>query len=331
VSDIDVRGFHPVHKLPTFINGQTMPLVPGTSIPINFIRSIKVPTARIDSGYSGPTGIKVPAPDFWSKTQITEAVWWGKKCFDQRDLVYAVIGFKYEHDLRVIPDYNKPIVEVYRDLAVEYLERQYLRVLYFAGQHRDPLGNQNSFPDDPWRLPSWTPDWRVRGQAKGFRGVLDDSFHAATKAIPSISLSHDKLVMNVRGTLISSIQAAVRAIVTDRVTGKVVPEHEYLNFYFEILSIIRRGALNKAGEDGRYPTGEEVLSALARVLTVDYRTIQTYKGKITPHSEKSHGKMWAEFEQRALDPAGDFYIAFQSYRMNPVDNLSPLDNPILQN
>lgn len=307
----------------TLTNGQTIPLVPGNSYPTNLIRSVKLPiTGFGDNGY---TGMKVPTPNFFSRSQkltltiaspmtlldyITEAVLSGKKYFDQRDLVYAVIGFRFEHDLHVIPNYNKPIVEVYRDLAVEYLERQYLRVLYFAAQHRDPLGNQNSFPDDPWRLPSWTPDWRVRRPVKGFRSVLDDSFHAATKAIPSISLSHDKLVMNIRGTLISSIEAAIRVIINNGVTGEVISEQEYLNFYFEILSMIRHGALKQAEEYGRYPTGEEVLSALARVLTVDYRTVHIYKGKITPHSEKSHGEMWTEFERRALDLAGDFYVAF---------------------
>jgi hypothetical protein len=337
----ETKGGENSASMATFINGQTMPLVPGASYPMHIIRSIELP--KTESSHVEYTGIKIPAPDYFSKAgkttltiaspmtlldYIAEAVWSGKKCFDQRVLVYAVIGFRFEHDIRVTPDYSKPIVEVYRDLAVQYLEQQHVRVLYFAAQHRDPLGNQNSFPDDPWQLPSWTPDWRVRSQVKGFQSVLDNSFHAATKALPSISLSDEKLVMNIRGTLISSVQAALRVIISNRATGEDIPEHEYLNYYFEILSMIRRGALNQAEEDGIYPAGGGVLSALARVLTLDYRAVHMHQGKITPRSEKSHGEMWAEFEQRALDPAGDFYIAFQKYRSNPVStNLSPFDNP----
>ncbi len=324
------------------VDGQKITLMPGMSLPTKFIKTVHF--SLEGSSMSGVTGIKMAAPDYlhkrWEQNltiaspmtlldYITDAVWSGRKCFDQRDLVYAVIGFKYEHDLRVIPDYTKPIVEIYLDLAVEYLGRQYIRVLYFASQHRlDPFSKQTSYQnDDPWTLPSWAPDWRVHGRSKGWRGVLNDSFRSASAAIPSISISDDNRIVTIRGTLISSIKACMRVILYDPATGKSMGEDKYINIYPEILSMVRTGVLNLAAEDGRYPTGEDVLTALSRVLTADYRTIHMFQGKVTPHSLRDHGEMWVEFERRALAPTGDFHSAFLAYRADPTSGPSPLENP----
>jgi hypothetical protein len=73
------------------------------------------------------------------------------KCTDPRDRIYALLGLldqKYD----IVPDYEKPIAEVYQDMFTSYMKKQHtygnLKLLAYCEMH-DPASNG----------PSWVPDW----------------------------------------------------------------------------------------------------------------------------------------------------------------------------
>ena len=68
------------------------------------------------------------------------------KCTDPRDRVYALLGLldqKYD----IVPDYEKPVAEVYQDMFKSYIKKQHtygnLKLLAYCEMH-DPASNNPS-------------------------------------------------------------------------------------------------------------------------------------------------------------------------------------------
>ncbi len=69
------------------------------------------------------------------------------KCTNPRDVIYGLLGI---HQVNLIPDYSKPIRDVYIELAhIILAESDTLRLLYLAGRY--------SYQKNPYYLPSWLP------------------------------------------------------------------------------------------------------------------------------------------------------------------------------
>ena len=74
-----------------------------------------------------------------------------------------------EADVDFEPDYAKPVGEVYRDVAVAYIqERRALEILRLGGMRAKESGTTRWLPDwavptqlQDWVRPSWVPDWSV--------------------------------------------------------------------------------------------------------------------------------------------------------------------------
>ena len=66
-------------------------------------------------------------------SHIENLVQSGFQCTQKQDFVYGLLHLRNKSvDVSLQPDYTKPVVEVYRDLAVAYLKRGHLRILQLA-------------------------------------------------------------------------------------------------------------------------------------------------------------------------------------------------------
>lgn len=101
------------------------------------------------------------------------------ECSDPRDHVYGVLGmtnanysFSRDHgmDPCLVVDYNKSVMEVFRDVARYIIRRdRYLTILLLGSKYGSSA--RSDF------LPSWCPDW---GQSSVARiGVVFNSYHAS--------------------------------------------------------------------------------------------------------------------------------------------------------
>ncbi|KAI0423983.1 heterokaryon incompatibility protein-domain-containing protein [Xylaria sp. FL1042] len=81
----------------------------------------------------------------------------GAKCRDPHDYIYGILSL-LERDSRrlgIQPDYSKPAVEVYKDIALSWLSRyKNLDILSEC-----ELTGQNPATIEGKTLPSWVPDW----------------------------------------------------------------------------------------------------------------------------------------------------------------------------
>ena len=76
-----------------------------------------------------------------------------RKCRDPRDKIYSILGLcSTEENYGLIPDYSKPIADVYREFASASINN--MRSLYILALSNLPLEGP---PDG---LPSWVTDWR---------------------------------------------------------------------------------------------------------------------------------------------------------------------------
>jgi hypothetical protein len=77
-------------------------------------------------------------------------------CSNNRDRIYAVLGFPYK-DSRIVqtvePDYTSPVYSGYYELACNAIEKGSVFDLLQRVDHRPSL------EESPTKLPSWTPDW----------------------------------------------------------------------------------------------------------------------------------------------------------------------------
>jgi heterokaryon incompatibility protein (HET) len=78
---------------------------------------------------------------------------------DPRDKIYSVLGFS---SIKIFPDYNKPVCEVYYEFAKYVIEQNDLDIVTYSGlsMHEQP-------PSSLSKLMSWVPDWNFIAVTKG--------------------------------------------------------------------------------------------------------------------------------------------------------------------
>ncbi|KAI9679016.1 MAG: hypothetical protein M1822_007442, partial [Bathelium mastoideum] len=118
------------------------------------------------------------------------------KCTDQRDKVYALIGLAQDrgHTIAagVIPDYTKPLADVYRDICVRELDFQCPSLGFFG--HCDML------PGICWR-PTWVPNWSAPR-----RVLLGESHAHANSMAEAHVISHG--LLRVTGIRVATVRKA---------------------------------------------------------------------------------------------------------------------------
>ena len=93
------------------------------------------------------------------------------RCSDPRDRIFAILGLvdKKEADIHIEPDYTQSVGKVYKDVAVEYIQkRRNLEILSYCGMRDKKSGLTCWIPK--WavptelqdrQMPSWVPDWSL--------------------------------------------------------------------------------------------------------------------------------------------------------------------------
>lgn len=108
------------------------------------------------------------------------------QCKDDHDRVYAFLGFlDTSSPIKIIPDYAKPIAQVYMDINIQLLAARELEVLYAAGlchlkeEMRDP---------NPDFLPSWAVEYRPSHRVDFNPPISRNFFSAAINRHPTLAI-----------------------------------------------------------------------------------------------------------------------------------------------
>ena len=190
----------------------------------------------------------------------------GSDCTHPSDLVYSLLGAALEtSDIEI--DYKQPWEMVFAKSAWKIMiQRGNLSILPNVEKHRQSSA-----------LPTWVPDWRVKGSLKG---ISNDSMknmrYAATgSSRPFGSLSDDAKVLTVYGLNWDRVYGAKNALSANI--------DEWVNGMFATVV-----------DDNRYyaPTNESLVQALRRVCFTD-QTQYTTAHNFTRWRPNSH----EEFEE----------------------------------
>ncbi|TGJ80515.1 hypothetical protein E0Z10_g8254 [Xylaria hypoxylon] len=129
-----------------------------------------------------------------------------RQCFDPHDKIYGLLGIAREEEAAyIIPDYDKPIAQVYQEVALSLIQhRGNLDVL--SMRYPKPPNHVGSVVEG---LPSWVPDWTLDSDST-FLYDADDRLCA----LPYYNASQDSCChvtstasgsLSVRGRFISRI------------------------------------------------------------------------------------------------------------------------------
>ena len=212
----------------------------------------------------------------------------GSGCTHPSDLVYSLLGAAWESsDIEI--DYQQPFEMVFAKSAWQItIQRANLSILSVV--ERD----QQSPP-----LPTWVPDWRMKGQGKEVSNSLEQNFrYAATgSSRPVGSLSDDAKVLTVTGLNWDRIHGAKTALYANI--------DEWVNSMFATVV-----------DDNKFytPTNESLERALRRVFYMD-ETRSTTEGEPTRWKPTSH----EEFEkivQGALSSGQDRRLRYETLKQS---------------
>jgi len=88
------------------------------------------------------------------------ATFWKRDCKNDRDRIYGMLGVcPWDVQIGITPDYSLPVVDVYVDYALRFLERDNIAILNFAGIWNRKATTLPS--EDHDTCPSWVPEHRI--------------------------------------------------------------------------------------------------------------------------------------------------------------------------
>lgn len=306
---IDFDSFGLATAFISRINAYTKTKFPMASMISSAIDILTLRESRIKRGttVSDPsTGEWMPAWDDLSLLDYISSLSRNRDCTDKRDYVYGLLSLRAPNDITLNPDYSKNVTEVYTQFAREYLEKQEVRILHYAG-----LSNNASSTDVPsgsvvdTQLPSWAADWRVpvsrRIQLGGGNKIL---FTAGAGLDIQVKIGGDPSMINVTCTFVDAIDAGQTAELGGFESAKP------LDYTFEDSrrSILRlKEFFDASCGAGSYQTGEMQSTAFARTIIGDLATsgLDAMKLLLKEHSNKSELlNLWLMFEKIGIKKDG---------------------------
>ncbi|TVY80950.1 Heterokaryon incompatibility protein 6 OR allele [Lachnellula suecica] len=245
----------------------------------------------------------MPAWDGLNLLDFVSSLSRNRECTDKRDLVYGLLSLRAESDITLQPDYSKTIIQVYTEFAREYLLKQEVRILHYAGLSNNLSSTNTPSETDVSELPSWAADWRVsrRIQLGGGNKVL---FTAGDGINVKVKAEGDGYTINLTCILIDTIGDGRAAEIGGFDSQKP------LNYTFEDSrkSIISLKAYFDADcGTGSYQTGETQTMAFARTIIGDFATtgLDFMKLLLKDHSNKTELlNLWLMFEKIGIKKDG---------------------------
>ena len=230
------------------------------------------------------------------------------ECSDPRDRMYSMLALSGNRDVKVTPDYNKPVTKVYTEMTIEMLRKDLANskwIFHYAGiarrfrpKGKKVLDYRNTIhkPDSilalqtasqitSTELPSWVPDWRITGDYDSFHLWGGIRFSSATRFRPNIQFSESDGTLSVVATIIDVIEA-----------GKNLgsePELR-LNAHREKVLLMKQFFDQHVGKLGSR-NDDEALTLFARTIIADFSqgTTRRYlQESLSTHDLKN---LWLQF------------------------------------
>jgi hypothetical protein len=217
-----------------------------------------------------------------------------RSCKDDRDCIYALKSLLPEHsDLAITPDYNKTVVQVFTDLALQQLQHGHIEILYQAGLCRDmasvfhDLLPPYAFPiSEP--VPTWVPDYRRNTTYIGWKPYFGDelSFLPDTTITPTCAVSSDNpRMLTTQCTLLDVVDGVLPLPFVHN--DKLRADHPKIFFRMrQFLNELYKGYI-AAYPSPLYPNGEAPSTAFAKAL-LGGGTSEEYKN----HSDLEREMKW---------------------------------------
>jgi hypothetical protein len=240
-----------------------------------------------------------------------------RDCKDARDRLFALRSLLPESsNLVITPDYEKSVVEVFTDLALQQLQHGHIEILYQAGLCRDltsvfhglrvlPMSVLRSAP-----VPSWVPDYRGDVTYVGWKPYFgdDSSFLPDATIEPACTPSPGNPQRLITQSTI--LDAVIAALPLQFVHDESIRENGPKLFFMlrEVLKGLYASFL--AEYDSRtYLNDEDPSSAFAHALmgggtSEEYR--KAFRSGVEDEVQPPI-QVWQEYEKQCISEEGQLY------------------------
>lgn len=178
----------------------------------------------------------------WTPVLSIRNVFDNALCLDPRDRIFGIKSLLLENqqDLCGIPDYTRPVADIYLDFTKRYITR-YPNGLTILNQCE--MSQISSWPG-----PSWVPDWSRKAEYRWGKDTFASSQISCFYEFPEPKTLR---VLGVSCTAVSHMQP--------------VPKF-YHGDWNEAVEFLRRISSSRRSMSARYPSGGSVLRAIARTM-----------------------------------------------------------------
>ena len=125
---------------------------------------------------------------------------------DPRDKIYALTGLCVCNGHYIRPDYSKDLLDVYRETALAFLFPQDAIVnaqssLKFHEHHAMQCLSAAERTENPYALPSWVPNWKIRTYNSLWESSSQNGYNAARTSKTKIALTDDPNKISLAGKI----------------------------------------------------------------------------------------------------------------------------------
>jgi hypothetical protein len=219
------------------------------------------------------------------------------ECKDEHDRVYALLGFqKPDSPIKVIPNYAKPVFQLYKEINRQFLATGELEVLYAAGLCHLKEELRDLRPD---HIPSWAIEYRPSHRVEFRSPVSRNVFTAATDRRPRLAISPEDTVANI------AVQGLMVCVVSSLHVDKPHrTPYTFLKTIAELLSLCRDIYAHSDLTTYAFGDNEDVSLAAFRTLLSDGSDTDVDLWLQT-NVRRNMMQLWKTYSTICLEPDGE--------------------------